>query len=153
MITLPKPEPKAGEVLVRIHAASVSAADMRLRSGKFPRGFGFLARLALGFSGPRQPVLGTDLAGEVEAVGNGVTAFDPGDAVIAFVGAKFCCHADYRAVPVNAALCKKPENLTWEQATALPFGATTALYFLRDRAQLKAHEKILICLLYTSRCV
>ncbi len=144
LVDVSKPRPKDGEVLVRIRAATVSAADRRLRSGDFPRGFGLLARLALGFTGPRRPILGTDLAGEVEAVGRDVTTFAPGDAVIAFVGASFGCHAEYRAVPATAAICLKPQNLTWEMAAALPFGATTALYFLRDLARLSKNERMLI---------
>ncbi|MGL4636571.1 MAG: NAD(P)-dependent alcohol dehydrogenase [Beijerinckiaceae bacterium] len=144
LVALPKPEPKADELLVRIQAATVSAADMRLRSGIFPRGFGFLAKLALGLRGPRQPVLGTDLAGEVEAVGSDVKDFSPGDSVIAFFGAKLGCHAEYRAVSTKSAICHKPRNLTWEQAAALPFGATTALYFLQDKAKLRQGERLLV---------
>ncbi len=144
LIDLPRPEPKAGEVLIRIHAATVSAADMRLRSGVFPRGFGFLARLALGYGGPRKPILGTDLAGTIESVGADGSTFATGDAVIAFVGAQFGCHAEYVTVKANAAICMKPENLTWEQAAALPFGATTALYFLRDKAKITSGERVLI---------
>jgi NADPH:quinone reductase-like Zn-dependent oxidoreductase len=144
LIDLPKPVPKEGEVLVRIRAATVSAADMRLRSGRFPRGFGAMARLIFGLTKLRQPILGTDLAGEVEAVGAGVTAFAPGHAVIAFVGGKGGCHAAYRTVPVSAAICAKPAGLSWEQAAALPFGATTALYFLRDRAKLAPGDRVLI---------
>ena len=144
LIDLPKPQPQKDEVLVRIRAATVSAGDMRVRSGTFPRGFGLLARLALGVKGPRQPVLGTDLSGEVEAIGEGVTRFAPGDAVIAFVGAKFGCHAKYRCVPVAAPICRKPDAMSWEQATALPFGGTTALYFLRERANVAHGERILI---------
>ena len=144
LIDLPKPQPGRGEILIRIRAATVSAGDMRVRSGTFPRGFGMLARLALGVTGPRKSVLGTDLAGEVEAIGDGVTSFAPGDAVIAFVGAKFGCHAEYRCVPVAAPICRKPTALSWEQATALPFGGTTALYFLRNRAKVAKGERVLI---------
>ena len=91
IVDLPQPVPGPGQVLVRIRATTVSAADMRLRAGRFPRGMGVLARLAMGWRGPRRPVLGTDMAGEVAALGPGVTAWRVGDAVIGFTGAGRAC--------------------------------------------------------------
>jgi NADPH:quinone reductase-like Zn-dependent oxidoreductase len=76
---LPKPVPKDREVLVRVRATTVSAADWRVRSRILPKGFGLLAGAFLGFTRPRQPILGTELAGEVEAVGKSVSAFAVGD--------------------------------------------------------------------------
>jgi NADPH:quinone reductase-like Zn-dependent oxidoreductase len=144
LVEMRRPVPKADELLVRIRAATVSAADMRLRSGVFPRGFALPARIALGWAGPRRPILGTDLSGEVEAVGKDVSEFAEGDQVIAFVGARFGCHAEYRVVAASAALCLKPVSLGWEQAAALPFGGTTALHYLRDKAKAREGETILI---------
>lgn len=140
----PKPEPKAGEVLVRIHAATVSAADRRIRSLDVPTGFGLPVRLIFGWSHLKKPILGTDLAGVVEQVGEGVTRFKPGDAVIANIGAQLGCHAEYRVVPENAAMVPKPANLSFEAAAALVFGGTTALFFLRDLLKLRAGEHVLI---------
>ena len=143
IVDLPQPVPGPGQVLVHIRAATVSAADMRLRAGLFPRGMGVLARLAMGWRGPRQPVLGTDLAGEVAALGPGVTEWRVGDAVIGFTGARMGCHAEYRVMAADA-LIARPDALSWEEAAALPFGFTTALFFLRDKAGLKAGEKVLV---------
>jgi NADPH:quinone reductase-like Zn-dependent oxidoreductase len=139
----PKPVPGRKEVLVRIHAATVSSGDARIRAFRLPRGFGLIGRLALGFSGPRKPVLGTDLAGTIEAVGEGVTGFSPGDEVIAFPGGAMGCHAQYRIVPLTMPMARKPANLSFEEAASLIFGGMTALHFLK-KAGLKAGEKILV---------
>lgn len=138
------PVPGPGDVLVRIRAATVSSADMRMRSGTFPRGFGLLARLAIGFKGPRKPVLGTDLAGEVMGLGEGVTTFAVGDPVIAFVGAKLGCHAEYRVVKATGPISAKPKALDWPAAAALCFGGSTALFFLRDKARVQPGESVLV---------
>ena len=76
-----KPTPKNNEVLVKVHAATVTSGDCRVRSLNVPRGFKFIMRLVFGFSNPKQPILGTELAGIVEAVGQEVTRFKVGDAV------------------------------------------------------------------------
>ena len=141
---VPTPAPAANEVLVRIHATTVNSADWRLRSAQVPRGFGLIIRLVFGITGPRQPILGTELSGVIAAVGTDVTQFQPGDAVFAFPGAKLRCHAEYRAMPATGNILAKPEALTFEQAAALSFGGTTALFFLRDQAKLKPGERVLI---------
>src|SRR6185436_13626186 len=87
-----KPTPKDDEVLIRVHATTVTSGDWRMRSLEMPKGFGFLGRLVVGVSGPRKPILGTELAGEIEAVGKGVTRFKVGDAVFAFPGAAMGGH-------------------------------------------------------------
>jgi NADPH:quinone reductase-like Zn-dependent oxidoreductase len=146
---VPKPAPGDHEVLVRVRATTVTAGDWRLRSLDVPRGFGFMSRLALGFFTPRQPILGAELSGEVEAVGKAVTTFQVGDQVFGFTGARLGCHAEYRCLPEEGhgrkdeAVAKKPANLTHEEAAALPFGGTTALSFFR-RANLQRAEKVLI---------
>jgi NADPH:quinone reductase-like Zn-dependent oxidoreductase len=127
-----------------VKATTVSSGDCRLRGANFPRGFGPLARLAFGWSGPRTPVLGTELSGVVEAVGRDVTRFKVGDQVIAFPGMRAGAHAEYCVMPENGAVVIKPANLSFSDAAALGFGGLTALYFLRDRARLQAGEKILI---------
>lgn len=139
-----KPVPKGNEVLIRIHATTVSAGDRRIRAMDMPQGFGLLARPGLGFSRPRNPVLGTDLSGEVEAVGADVHAFKPGDRVFALAGMRMGCHAEYRVLPENAAIAPKPANLSFEEAVALVFGGTTALDFLKTRAKLQPGEHVLI---------
>ena len=141
---IPTPSPAADEVLIRIHATTVNSADWRLRSAKVPRGFGLLIRLVFGITGPRQPILGTELSGVIEAVGAGVAGFKPGDAVFAFPGAKMRCHAEYRTLAASGNILPKPENLSFEQAAALSFGGTTALFFLRDQARVKPGERVLV---------
>jgi len=138
-----KPQPKDDEVLIRIRATTVSAADWRVRSLDMPRGMAPFARLALGFGRPRQPILGTELAGTVERVGARVTQWRPGDAVIAFPGGKMGCHAEYRAMPAAAAIAPIPTSLSFEEAASLAFGGTTALHFLR-KAAIKPGERLLV---------
>lgn len=146
---VPKPVPRDHEVLVRIRATTVTAGDWRVRSLDVPRGFGFLARLALGFSRPRQPILGAELSGEIEAIGKAVTRFEVGDPVFGFTGMRLGCHAEYRCLPEEGhgrkdeAVVRKPANLDHGEAAALSFGGTTALSFLR-KAGLRAGEKVLV---------
>lgn len=138
----PTPQPKAGELLIRVHAASVSSADWRVRSLVMPRGFGPIGRLIFGWRRPRQPILGTELSGVVEAVGPAVTTFRPGDAVLAFPGARMGCHAEYRCLPAEGVV-PKPTRLSHVQAAALCFGGVTMIDFFR-RAGLKAGERVLV---------
>ena len=88
IIEKPKPVPAADEILIRIHATTVTSGDWRIRSQEMPPGFGLIARLMFGLTRPRQPILGSEVAGEVDAVGESVTAFRPGDRVLAFDGVK-----------------------------------------------------------------
>ncbi len=108
-----------------------------------PRGLGLPARFSLGLFGPKQPVLGFDLAGEVEDVGKKVTKFQPGDRVIGSAGFRFGCHAEYRCLPDDGVLAPIPDSLSYEEAVALCFGGATALYFFR-RGSLKRGEKLLV---------
>jgi NADPH:quinone reductase-like Zn-dependent oxidoreductase len=139
-----KPIPKKHEVLIKVMATTVSSGDCRVRGANFPRGLGFIGRLALGWSGPRKPVLGTELSGVVEALGSDVTHFKVGDPIIAYPGIKMGAHAEYCVLPENGALVRKPDNLSFPEASALGFGGLTALYYLRDRANVQAGESVLI---------
>jgi NADPH:quinone reductase-like Zn-dependent oxidoreductase len=140
----PKPEPGLGEILIRVMASTVSAADRRIRSRDVPTGFALPMRLVFGWSRPKKPILGTDLAGIVEAIGPGVTRFQPGEAVIANVGAALGCHAEYRVLPETAAIVRKPDSLSFEEAVALVFGGTTALFSLRDLLAIQPGEHVLV---------
>ena len=140
---VPTPSPAAGEVRIRVLATPVTAADWRLRSGVMPRGFGALRGIALGFGGPRKGVLGTDAAGVVDAVGEGVTRFKVGDPVLAFPGIAMGCHAEFLVMRADGRAAPKPTNLSFEEAAALPFGGMTALDFLR-RGEVQAGERILV---------
>ena len=139
----PKPVPKDNEVLIRTRATTVTSGDWRVRSRIMPRGFGFISRLALGYARPRQPVLGTELSGDVEAVGKAVTRFKVGDQVFAFSGAGMGCHAEYKCMPENGEVVLKPANLSYEEAAAISFGGTTAVEFFR-RGKLESGDSVLI---------
>ena len=106
---LPNPVVKPNHVLVRVAAATVSTADRRIRALDMPRGFRALSRRALGCSGPRLRVLGTELSGVVVETGRCVSRFRPGDAVVAYPGAGLGCHAEYRVVPEDGPIIAKPE--------------------------------------------
>ncbi len=138
-----KPTAKDNEVLVKTLATTVTSGDWRVRSLSLPPGFGPMGRLAFGILRPRQPVLGSELAGEVQAVGKAVTRFKPGDAVFAFTDVAMGCHAEFRCIPEDGLLALKPPGLTFAEAAALSFGGTTALSFFR-RAKLQPGERVLV---------
>jgi len=131
-----KPAVGDDEVLVRVIAASVNSYDWHTMTG-LPR----LSRLQMGLSKPKHRILGADLAGRVEAVGEGVSEFQIGDEVFGESIRGTC--AEYAAVPEDA-LASKPANLTFEQAAAVPLAATTALQGLRDRGRIQAGQQVLI---------
>lgn len=143
MTERPKPTPGDDELLIRVRATTVSAADWRMSSLEMPRGFGLLGHLAVGITGPRKSILGSELAGDVEAVGRAVTSFKVGDQVFAFSGAGLGCHAEYRCLPANGAVAPKPSNLSFEQAAALSFGGATMLDFFK-RGELRSGERVLV---------
>jgi NADPH:quinone reductase-like Zn-dependent oxidoreductase len=140
---IPKPTPKEHEVLIRVHATTVTSGDWRARTLNVPTGFGFMARLFFGVFKPRQPILGTELAGKIEAVGTAVSKFKIGDQVFAFPGASMGCHAEYKCMPEDGVLARMPTNLSYEEAAAISFGGTTALSFFR-RAKIKSGDAVLI---------
>lgn len=139
-----RPRPAAGEVLIRVRATTVSSGDARMRSRRVPAGMSLLVRLAIGWSGPRQPVLGMEFSGEVAALGEGVTRFAIGDAVLGFVSAKGGAHAEYLCVREDSKVFLKPEGLSWEEAATLFFGGLTALHFLRHEAKVQPGESVLV---------
>lgn len=136
-----KPIPGDNEVLIKVYTTSVTKYDCWVRSCTAPPGFDLLMRIASGKK-PKHPVLGTELAGEVEAVGKDVIRFKPGDNVFGFTGMNMGAYAEYICLP-ETAVAKKPENVTSEEAAAAPQGALTALFFLRQ-ANLQRGEKVLI---------
>lgn len=138
-----KPTPKNNEVLIKTHAATVTSGDWRLRSLDVPFGFGLITRLVFGISRPRQPILGSELAGVIEAVGKHVSKFKLGDPVFAFSDTAMGCHAEYKCMAEDGAVVPKPSSLTFDEAAALSFGGTTALDFLR-RGRLRSGESVLV---------
>lgn len=140
---VPKPTPGDNEVLIKVHAASVSTGDWRARSLNVPAGFRLLSRLFFGVSRPRQPILGTELAGHIESVGKDVRRYKVGDEVFAYPGATMGCHAEYRCMAEGAEMALKPASLSYDEAAAMSFGGTTALVFFR-RGKLRSGEKVLV---------
>ena len=138
-----EPSPRPGEVLVEVRAAALTAGDARIRGARFPRGFGPMARLAFGISGPRRRILGSTFAGVVAEVGAGVTGLAPGDAVCGTSGARLGAHAERVVAPV-ATVVRTPATVSDEDAAAVIFGGTTALYFLRDRGAIAAGQSVLV---------
>ena len=138
------PKPRNTEVLIRIHATTVTAGDVNARGFTFvPPGLGPLARMMLGLRKPKRQILGVELAGEIEAVGRDVKQFKEGDQVFGIDGNGFGAYAEYKCMDEKGALALKPANLTYEEAAAIPFGGTTALGFLR-RGKLESRERVLV---------
>jgi NADPH:quinone reductase-like Zn-dependent oxidoreductase len=117
---------------------------MRLRSLDVPRGLTTILRLVMGWNGPRQPILGTELCGTVVALGPKTTRFAVGDEVVANCSMAMGCHAELRTVKESSPIIRRPKGLTDEQAGALAFGGTTALHFLRDRGGIQAGMRVLV---------
>lgn len=140
---LAKPEPGRTDVLVRVHASTVSTADHRARSRNVPKGLGVLVALTLGVFRPRRQTLGMDAAGVIEAVGADVTSFTPGDEVIAMLGAKFGGHAEYVLVHEHGSITAKPRNMSFEEAVTLVFGGITARGFM-SQVSLKPGDRVLV---------
>lgn len=138
-----KPVPKDDEVLVRIHATTVTSADVRIRALRLPTGFGVIAPLIFGFRQPRNPILGVEFAGVIEQVGREVSTFRTGDAVFGIHGAGMSCYAEYKTIKASGPIALKPDDIPFVEAAAIPFGGGTALHFLRQ-GKVKAGEKILI---------
>jgi NADPH:quinone reductase-like Zn-dependent oxidoreductase len=131
-----KPTPADDEVLVRVHAASVNIADWYGVVGK-PR----VGRISMGVFGPKETRLGVDYAGVVEAVGKDVTELRPGDDVF---GGRTGAYAEYIVAKPDRAIVKKPANVSFETAAAVPIAAITALQALRDKGGLEPGQRVLI---------
>lgn len=140
---IPTPAPGPEEVLIRVLASTVSAADHRARSHDVPKGLGLLAGAGLGFFRPRRRVLGMDAAGVVAAVGEKVTRFSPGDEVIVMLGAKFGGHAEYARIGQDGPITAKPADLGFDESVALVFGGITARVFL-NRADIQPGARVLV---------
>jgi NADPH:quinone reductase-like Zn-dependent oxidoreductase len=138
-----KPAPKENEILVKIHATTVTSGDCRVRSFNSPLLLWLPMRMVLGLQKPRKPILGVELAGEVKEVGKKVTQFKKGDQLFAMTGMKFGGYAEYICLPEKGIIAIKPENVTYEEAASISFGGTTALHFFR-KGRMQAGQKVLI---------
>ena len=139
-----KPIPKDNEVLIKIHATTVTAADYRVRSFNVPASFWLPAKLALGFRKPRKSVLGMELSGKIEAIGKDVVTLKKGDEVFAATLQSFGSYAEYICLPEDGPIAIKPSVLSHEEAAAIPIGARTALHYLKNIAEVKSGQKVLI---------
>ncbi len=144
-----KPTPKDNEVLIKVHAVTASTPDTELRRLKLPFLFAIPLRLYLGLLRPtRIMILGTEFAGEVVSVGREVTQYQPGDPVYGYTGLRMGTYAEYICLPekpsaLASVMGKKPINLSYEEAAALPFGGLEALHSLRE-ANIQRGQKVLI---------
>ena len=139
IVEVERPTPRAGEVLVRVHAAVVTPSDAVARTGR-PR----WARPMFGLRAPRHPVFGTELAGVVEEVGAGVTGLRVGDRVAAATGTDFGAHAEYFRLAKDGAQSLIPEGMSFAEAVSLCEAGLTALPFLRDQARIRPGKRVLV---------
>lgn len=136
---IPKPSPGSKELLIRIQAAKVGPSDCAFRKGN-----PFMIKLLYGLSRPKFAIGGTELAGLIEAVGEEVQHFKPGDRVLGMSVKNFGAFAEYKCLPEESPLAVIPDNITFEEAVGVCDGGATALTFLRDKAKLRKGQKVLI---------
>ncbi len=140
------PVPKERELLIKVHATTVTVADVRCRSFTVPPSYWIPARLSLGLRGPRRSVLGMEFAGVVDSIGSDVKQFAEGDEVFGSTELSFGAYAEYICVPENSTkmlVIKKPANLSFIESAAVPLGARTAWYFLQE-ADIRPGQEVLI---------
>jgi NADPH:quinone reductase-like Zn-dependent oxidoreductase len=145
-----KPVPKDNEVLVKVFAAVPTISDCYVRSGKVNFWLWLPMRMYVGFRRPRNPILGFDLAGEIEAIGKDVKRFNKGDQIFAFAGRSFGAYAEYNCLPADGiqfpkdcVMSIKPSNFNFEEAAAVPSRGILALHFMR-KGNIKPGQKVLI---------
>lgn len=145
-----KPTPKDNEVLIKVRATTVGYGDLLARNFKhsrsafnMPSAFWLPARIAFGYTKPKQPILGSEFAGEIAAIGQDVTRFKVGDLVFGYPGASFGAYAEYLCMREDGLLAIKPVNMTDTEAATLPYGALTALSLLR-KVDIQPGQHVLI---------
>ena len=148
LIEVAKPVPKDNEVLIKIYATTVTAGDCEMRSLNLPLAYQLMLRMGFGFKGPRNIKTGTEVAGEIEAIGKDVKQFKIGDQVFGSAGMGFGANAEYICLPekpgeMEGGVAIKPVNMTFEEAATVPFGGRDALHFLR-KGEIQSGQKILI---------
>jgi len=140
-----KPTPKKNEVCIKIFATAVTASDCIVRGFKLPRWhpMGFMMGLMLGFTKPRNPILGMVLAGDIESVGKDVKRFKQGDQVYGMTGLGFATYAEYKCMPEKECLVKKPSMVSYEEAAAIAYGGILAGHFIK-KGNIQSKQKVLI---------
>lgn len=134
-----KPIPKDDEVLIKVHATTATSGDCKVR-----RADPFVVRFFWGLKRPRVGILGSELSGEVEATGKDISLFEKGDLVFAGTGTSLGANAEFVRLKEGGAIALKPVNMTFEEAASVPFGATTSLFFLRDKGHIREGQTVLI---------
>lgn len=137
------PVARKGEVRIRVVATAVTMSDCIFRALRGPARFRFIGRLVLGWNGPRQPILGMVLAGEIESIGRGVSAFRVGDQVFGMSRWKAGCYAEYVCWSDKSRLVRRPANLSYEECAALPYGGLLAMHLLR-KAAIQPGQRVLV---------
>ncbi|MCM3675165.1 NAD(P)-dependent alcohol dehydrogenase [Peribacillus simplex] len=138
-----KPAPKENEILVKVKATTVTMGDIRSRSFTVPLSVWLPARIIMGLRRPKKSILGLELSGEVESVGKDVKLFKAGDQVFAASQMGYGAYAEYKCLHEDGPVSIKPDNLSFEEAAAIPIGARTALFYLR-KANIQSGEKVLV---------
>ena len=140
-----KPVPKGGEVLVKIHATTVTYSDWFIRTAvrSAPLTIQILMRLLVGIRRPRKPILGLVLAGEIEQTGPAVRRFRVGGRVYAFTNFHFGCYAQYTCLSETSPIASAPSNLSYEEAAAIPYGGLLGLYYLR-KGNIRTGQQVLV---------
>jgi NADPH:quinone reductase-like Zn-dependent oxidoreductase len=139
-----KPVPRDNEVLIRVRAVEATKADIEMRSFRFSvKWFWLPLRIAVGIRKPRRRILGGYFSGAIESFGKDVTRFASGDEVFGATGLRFGAYGEYVVLPADSTLISKPENMSFEDAAAVPLGGLNALHFLR-RAEIRPGDKVLI---------
>jgi len=140
---LNKPVPKDNEILIKVHAATVTAGDCELRRFDIPIGFWLFVRIIMGIKKPRIKILGQELAGEIESAGKKVKHFKKGDPVFAATEMRLGAYAEYACLPGKCTMAVKPVNMSYEEAATIPTGGLNALHFLR-KGEIRSGQRVLI---------
>ena len=138
-----KPAPKGDEVLIRVYATTVTAGEYRIRSFTIPLHMWLMSRIYLDLEKPKRPILGSEIAGEIETAGKDIKLFRKGDQVFGSTD-HFGAYAEYICLPEDGAVAIKPGNMTYEEAAAVPCGALSALFFFRDKGNIQSGQKVFV---------